>query len=175
MSADVAHTRMHDHQMRVTLEIVRDLVDDQFPAWRSLPIAQVFSEGTVNAIFRVGDQLAARFPLQPVTSKPHGSGCVPKPRPPASCSAAPGSRARARRDRSAQSRLPAAVVGADVDPRHHTSQVDASTSAGFAHDLAEFIAHVRTIDVRGRTFAGTGRGGDLRAHDEWMQVCFQQK
>ena len=40
-------------------------VDDQFPQWRSLPIRPVASEGTVNALFRIGDRLAGRFPLQP--------------------------------------------------------------------------------------------------------------
>lgn len=54
-------------------------------------------------------------------------------------------------------------------PGTTASHVDPSASAGFAHDLAEFITHVRAIDVHGRTFAGDGRGGDLRSHDEWMQ------
>jgi aminoglycoside phosphotransferase (APT) family kinase protein len=44
---------------------------------------------------------------------------------------------------------------------------------GFAEDLAEFIDGVRAIDTRGRNFAGHGRGGDLRAHDEWMSTCFR--
>lgn len=43
---------------------------------------------------------------------------------------------------------------------------DASTSTHFAHDIARFIEEVRAIDLRGRTFAGAGRGGDLRSHDE---------
>jgi aminoglycoside phosphotransferase (APT) family kinase protein len=31
---------------------------------------------------------------------------------------------------------------------------------------------VRAIDTFGRTFTGNGRGGDLQAHDEWIQTCF---
>jgi aminoglycoside phosphotransferase (APT) family kinase protein len=42
----------------------------------------------------------------------------------------------------------------------------------FAHDLAAFIADVRAIDTRGRTFARAGRGGDLRDHDPWVEECF---
>lgn len=42
---------------------VRDLVDQRFPAWRGLPVRAVASSGTVNAIFRIGDGLVARFPL----------------------------------------------------------------------------------------------------------------
>lgn len=39
---------------------------------------------------------------------------------------------------------------------------DPGDSEGFAHDLADLIAEVRSINPRGRTFCGTGRGGDLR-------------
>jgi aminoglycoside phosphotransferase (APT) family kinase protein len=50
---------------------------------------------------------------------------------------------------------------------------DPSGSAAFAHDLAEFISDVRAIGTRGRTFRGTGRGGDLPSHDPWMETCFR--
>lgn len=56
---------MHEGQLLVTAEMVRDLVGGQFPEYARLPIEPVHSEGTVNAIFRIGEQLAARFPLQP--------------------------------------------------------------------------------------------------------------
>jgi aminoglycoside phosphotransferase (APT) family kinase protein len=49
---------------------------------------------------------------------------------------------------------------------------DPGGSVAFAHDLAEFIAGVRAIDTGGRGFDGKGRGGDLRAHDAWMDTCF---
>ncbi|MGH3203845.1 MAG: phosphotransferase, partial [Streptosporangiaceae bacterium] len=44
----------------------------------------------------------------------------------------------------------------------------------FASDLAEFIAAVRAIGTRGRTFTGRGRGGDLKNHDDWMHTCLRQ-
>ena len=56
---------MHPGQLAVTLGTVRELVDAQFPWWRRLAIKPVDSQGTVNAIFRVGDQFAARLPLEP--------------------------------------------------------------------------------------------------------------
>jgi hypothetical protein len=46
-----------------------------------------------------------------------------------------------------------------------------SESASFAADLAEFIAAVRGIDTRGRTYGGNGRGGVLFSHDDWTQEC----
>lgn len=63
---------------------------------------------------------------------------------------------------SVQTWLPG-VVAAEEDP---------GESVAFGHDLAEFVAGVRAIDTRGRTFSGDGRGGDLKAHDRWMQTCF---
>lgn len=49
---------------------------------------------------------------------------------------------------------------------------DPGSSGALAHDLAEFILEVRGLDTRGRTFTGSGRGGNLRSHDAWMETCF---
>ena len=56
---------MHAGQLAVSPQTVRELVDGQFPGWQGLAIKAVNAPGTVNAIFRIGEQLAARFPLQP--------------------------------------------------------------------------------------------------------------
>jgi hypothetical protein len=56
---------MHANQLTVAVDTVRTLVDEQFPEWRSLAIRSIASQGTVNAIFRIGGLFAARFPLQP--------------------------------------------------------------------------------------------------------------
>src|SRR5215217_2737254 len=56
---------MHADQLPLTARTVRRLVDEQFPEWRRLPIREIRSQGTVNGIFRIGDGLAARFPLRP--------------------------------------------------------------------------------------------------------------
>jgi aminoglycoside phosphotransferase (APT) family kinase protein len=55
---------MHKDQLALDVGTVRRLVDEQFPQWRALPIRQVSTAGTVNAIFRLGEDLAARFPLR---------------------------------------------------------------------------------------------------------------
>ncbi len=54
------------------------------------------------------------------------------------------------------------------------TEVDPSTSAGLPHDLAEFINDLRHMDSRGRVFRGDRRGGDLRAHDAWVNTCFER-
>jgi len=166
--------RMHADQLTVTPETVRALVDAQFPRWRGLPVTGVASQGTVNAIFRVGDRLAARFPL-----RPGEVGSVRRWLE----SEAEAARELAGRTRfrtpepvalgepgmgyplpwSVQTWLPG-VVAAEEDP---------GGSVGFAHDLAEFVRGVRALDTRGRTFGGKGRGGDLRSHDARVEVCFE--
>jgi aminoglycoside phosphotransferase (APT) family kinase protein len=56
---------MHPGQLSVSPITVRTLLAEQFPQWQHLRIQGVPSPGTVNAIFRIGDQFVARFPLIP--------------------------------------------------------------------------------------------------------------
>jgi aminoglycoside phosphotransferase (APT) family kinase protein len=166
---------MHDGQLAVSSGMVRTLVDEQFPGWRELAITKVDAAGTVNAIFRIGGNLAARFPLRP------GDAAVVRRRLEAEAAAA---RELAGATRFAtpepvaigepgagyplawavQTWLPG-VTAADDDP---------GGSVAFAHDLAGFISGVRAIGTGGRTFSGRGRGGDLRSHDGWMQTCLER-
>src|SRR3954449_3282027 len=62
--ANASTMKMHANQLTVLPETVRMLVDQQFPEWRSLPVRSIAAQGTVNAVFRIGDRLAARFPLE---------------------------------------------------------------------------------------------------------------
>lgn len=164
---------MHADQLPVPVETVRALVARQFPQWRGLPIRAVAAQGTVNAIFRVGDRLAARFPLRrqdPASSRRWleseadaarelaGSTRFPTPEPIALGEPGAGYPLYW----SVQTWLPG-VVATEEDP---------AESVAFAHDLAEFIGAVRAVGTRGRVFTGEGRGGDLRSHDTWMRTCF---
>lgn len=57
--------KMHDDETDIDERLVRQLLTSQCPCWAELPIEQVDSTGTVNAIFRLGDQLAVRLPRTP--------------------------------------------------------------------------------------------------------------
>jgi aminoglycoside phosphotransferase (APT) family kinase protein len=166
---------MHADQLDVTPSLVRRFVDDQFPDYRSLPIRKVISDGTVNAIFRIGDGVAARFPLQlqdPVAAQAWlesefaaavelaTCSTVPTPRPIAI--GAPGHGYPL--PWTVQTWLPGRVATVD----------DPAASVDFARDLAGFIGALRRADTRGRTFSGTGRGGRLSDHDAWMAECFRE-
>ncbi len=166
---------MHEGQLLVTAEMVRGLVGGQFPEYAGLPIQPVHSEGTVNAIFLIGEHLAARFPLQPgdvdttrrwllgeasAARELLGHTRVPVPEPVAIGEPGAG--------------YPSPWSIQTWVPGTTASETDTSTSDDFAHDLAEFIEDVRSIDVAGRTFTGAGRGGDLRSHDDWLETCFAE-
>lgn len=56
---------MHEDQLDIAEPIVRRLIAEQFPQWRDIPVRGLATSGTVNAIFRIGDDLSARFPLSP--------------------------------------------------------------------------------------------------------------
>jgi aminoglycoside phosphotransferase (APT) family kinase protein len=52
---------MHDDELAIDADLVRRLVAEQLPAWGELPVRMV-GRGTVNAMFRLGDDLAVRLP-----------------------------------------------------------------------------------------------------------------
>jgi aminoglycoside phosphotransferase (APT) family kinase protein len=164
---------MHANQLTVDAATVRSLVDQQFPRWRGLQITPVDAAGTVNRIFRIGDGLSARFPLvvddvAAVRSQLEaeaeagrellGRTRVATPEPVALGNPGAGWPG----PWSVQTWL-AGTVATEQDP---------SGSVAFAHDLAEFVRDVRALPSCGRSFNGTGRGGDLGAHETWVQTCF---
>ncbi|MCK9487099.1 MAG: aminoglycoside phosphotransferase family protein [Dehalococcoidia bacterium] len=56
---------MHPDELHSDEGMVARLVAAQFPRWAALPVRRYDSAGTVNAIYRLGDELAARLPLRP--------------------------------------------------------------------------------------------------------------
>jgi aminoglycoside phosphotransferase (APT) family kinase protein len=54
---------MHDDEVDVDADIVRALLIEQRPDLAVLPLDRIASTGTVNALFRIGDDLVARLPL----------------------------------------------------------------------------------------------------------------
>jgi aminoglycoside phosphotransferase (APT) family kinase protein len=57
--------KMHDGEAEIDVTLVRRLVAAQFPRLAGLQVREVASTGTVNAIYRLGDQLCARLPRLP--------------------------------------------------------------------------------------------------------------
>ena len=166
---------MHADELPVSAARARELLGAQFPRWRDLPVTRVDSPGTVNAVFRVGGRLAARFPLQGAD--------------PAAARRAQQAEATAAGELAAATRFPVPqpVAAGEPGPGYPLpwsvwtwlpgvtgDTDDPAGSADFAADLAAFIGDVRVIATRGRTFNGQGRGGDLKQHDDWMATCLRQ-
>jgi aminoglycoside phosphotransferase (APT) family kinase protein len=55
---------MHDDQVDVDVDVLRRLLAEQRPELANRQITPVVSTGTVNALFRIGDDLVARLPWQ---------------------------------------------------------------------------------------------------------------
>jgi aminoglycoside phosphotransferase (APT) family kinase protein len=164
---------MHADQLDLAEGTVRRLVDQQFPRWRDLAVRELVTAGTVNAIFRIGDDLAARFPL--------------RAQDPAEVRAWLLAEAAAARELADATTVPTpepVAIGEPGDgyplpwsvqtwlPGHDATVEDPAGSTAFAQGLAAFIVSLRAIDTRGRRFPGDGRGGHLTDQDEWMAVCF---
>ncbi|MFD8307775.1 aminoglycoside phosphotransferase family protein [Streptomyces sp. NPDC059690] len=166
---------MHDDQVDVTTDIVAALVQEQFPQWSDKAIQLLSSTGTVNAIFRIGDDLAARFPLRLVDA--------------AQALAVLEREARASAELAQVSRFPVpepVALGKPGSgypmpwsiqtwlPGTVAVHADPSGSDAFAEDLAAFISALRGAETRGRRFDGDNRGGVLAHHDDWMAQCFEE-
>jgi aminoglycoside phosphotransferase (APT) family kinase protein len=162
--------RMHDDRLHVLAGTVAGLVAAQFPQWAGLAVVPVPSDGTVNLLFRVGEDLVARLPMQPGD--------------PQQVSARLEQEAVAAR--ALLGRVPVATpepvaVGAPGPGYPYTwalyrwlpgTTAQAAPAAGSAHrlgeDLGRFVAALRRIGTGGATFAGSGRGGLLPDHDEYV-------
>lgn len=170
---DAAVVDMHRGQLSVPPATVRRLIGEQFPQWKHLPVRPVPSPGTVNAIFRIGDEFVARFPLLAgdgaeevhahllaevaAAQELAGRTRFDTPRPVAV--GVPGSGYPL--PWLVNTWLPGVPATADS---HRDSR-------SFAEDVGDFIHALRSMDTRGRAYNGDGRGGDLLSHDEWMQEC----
>ncbi|MET0190812.1 MAG: aminoglycoside phosphotransferase family protein [Pseudonocardia sediminis] len=166
---------MHSDEVRVGSDVAARLIADQFPRWSHLPVRPVAADGTVNAIHRIGDGLAARFPLQALdpddirrqllgeaSAARELSRCAPVPTPEPVALGEPGHGYP----------LPWSVQ--TWVPGRTATEDDPGGSPAFARDLAGFVATLRAVDTRGRGFSGTGRGGDLPDHDGWMATCLRE-
>lgn len=166
---------MHEGQLTMSAPTVRALIAEQFPHWAGFVITAVRSAATVNALFRIGDGLVARFPVQgadPAAITAHLArewaaaeeiaGASPFPTPLPVALGRPG----------AGYPLPWAVQtwlpGAVATPTSHAG------SLAFAEDLAHLIGRLRAAPTAGRRFAGDNRGGDLARHDRWVADCLDR-
>ncbi len=167
--------RMHDDEIDVSAGQVRALIREQLPRCADLPVVRFAAGGTVNAIFRLGTDLTARFPLRAedpqdvalwirreAQAAAELSGCSPVPVPGPVHLGSPGHGYPL--PWSVQTWIPGSAA----------TPVSNADSTVLARDLAGLIGALRHCDTRGRTFSGRGRGGVIVDHDDWMQECLRR-
>ncbi|BCJ36482.1 hypothetical protein Athai_39850 [Actinocatenispora thailandica] len=57
--------KTHPDEIDIDRALVAGLIEKQFPQWAHLPIVKVASDGTDNAMYRLGDDMAVRLPRLP--------------------------------------------------------------------------------------------------------------
>lgn len=165
--------RMHPDQVELAEEVVGALVAEQFPEWVGLPVRRVISHGTVNALFRLGDEYLLRFPLRPgpqrrdellaeqgLARRLAGKVPVQVPEPVALGEPGPG------------------YAGAWAAYRWIPGEIASDRTIGdadaFAAALAGFVRAVHRLDTEGRSWDGRSRGGPLRSQDDWVRHSLAQ-
>jgi aminoglycoside phosphotransferase (APT) family kinase protein len=66
-------TRMHTDELEIDDALVRRLLNAQFPEWADLPLRRIEPGGTVNAIFRLGEDLSVRLTRREGPTEPGGT------------------------------------------------------------------------------------------------------
>jgi aminoglycoside phosphotransferase (APT) family kinase protein len=63
---------MHADELEIDETLVRGLLAEQFPEWADLPLMLLEPAGTVNAVFRLGDELVLRLARRKGRTEPGG-------------------------------------------------------------------------------------------------------
>lgn len=163
---------MHPDRIPLTTGVASRLLSEQFSEEASDVTELLDTAATTSHVFRLGHRHLARFPLQrgdvegrrrallaEQDAMTEFANACPFPSPRLVFIGRP--------DHgypmpwSVQTWIPGDVA---------TPQAVASSSPA-AHDLARLVLALRSVDVRGRVFEGSGRGGALSDHDDWVAHC----
>jgi aminoglycoside phosphotransferase (APT) family kinase protein len=162
-------SRMHADEIPVGVETVQALLATQFGHWADLPIERVDSSGTVNSMFRLGDDKVVRLPFvahgasgidHEATWLPRLAPHLPVPVPTVRGVGRPGVG------------YPFNWLILDWLDGKHPTPGDEQLSPALAFDLARFIRALRTINTAD---APVGyRGGSFHGLDESVRDCLAQ-
>jgi aminoglycoside phosphotransferase (APT) family kinase protein len=157
---------MHPGQVEILPGTVTRLVAAQFPEWQGQPVRRLISSGTVNALFRVGDEAILRFPLRPSADRERHDALVE------------GQAFARRLATQVTVEVPRPLgLGAPADgypgwwsayawiPGETASSEIFDDATTLARDLAAFVNAVHGLQTDGRTWDGDSRGGPLQTHD----------
>ncbi len=150
---------MHADELEMDEALVRRLLAEQFPEWADLPLSRVEPAGTVNAIFRLGDELSLRLRRREGPTEPGGKELDWLPRLAPSLPLeipVPVAQGRPSGEYPWFWNVYTWVEG-DAAPVEEIDAIEA------ARDLAAFVAALQQVDPAG---APPGRGIPLTERDE---------
>ncbi|MER7810337.1 aminoglycoside phosphotransferase family protein [Streptomyces sp900116325] len=159
---------MHADETESDADLVRRLLRAQFPQWADLPVTPLASGGTVNAIYRLGEDLTVRLPLRPGGAEaiameagllPRLAPLLPLPIPEIVATGTPG-----------EGYPLAWAVHRWIEGRT-PGEGDLAEPERVARDLAGFAVAIRGIDLPGGPPAH--RGNPLIAEDQEMRVAIE--
>lgn len=160
--------------MNITIELVRELVREQYPEWSNLEIRQVEKSGHDNRTFHLGDKMSLRLPSgQEYASqiekelkwlpklKPHISFNIPSP--------------IAKGNPTDIYPFPWAI-NHWIEGENITYE-NVKDLNQLAIDLAKFLKELQSIDASNGPKAGKHnfyRGGDLRVYDKETRIALEK-
>ncbi|UQN29364.1 phosphotransferase [Brachybacterium kimchii] len=166
---------VHEDEIPLTAEVVAERLVAQRPDLAECPLRILPAAGTTSHIVRIGDSLAARFPRR--------RGEVEQVRRDLERE----QRAMAEFARASPLRAPVPEGVGDPGPGFPlpwTLQTwvpgTSATPRGLEHratiarQLAALIGTLRDADPGERRFSGSGRGGRLADHDDWVAHCLHR-
>ena len=163
--------KMHPDELDIDAALVGRLVAERFPQWAGLPVQEVVSAGTENAMYRLGDDMVVRLPRRPDGTRevdkeqrwlprlaPHLPLAVPVP--------------LAKGEPGEGYALPWGVFRwLDGDNVYDAPLGGGTELADAAVELGRFVAALRKVDATGGP--PSWRGGPLAGDDDHVRAAIR--
>jgi aminoglycoside phosphotransferase (APT) family kinase protein len=148
--------RVHEDEHHIDDELVRELIDEQFPQWTDLPLVRA-GDGTVNVIYRLGSDLSIRLPRRAAKDETE-------------------ERVLERLAPSLPIEIPRVVARGNPGPRYPWSwwvvtwlHGEIPTGDLPAEEVAAFLASLQAVDPADAPEPAGGRGNPLAWRDRYVQ------
>ena len=166
---------MHPDQLVLSQELAAQLITDLLPGTDPATIRLLPTSATTSTVVRIGEDLAARFPLEPSDPDAARAALTAEHEAMAEFAAVcplPAPEPVALGEPSAEFPMPWSVQ--TWVPGEVAEPVILEGSDAAADDLAALLLALRAAPTRDRRFQGPGRGGDLTVHEDWVRECLER-
>ena len=166
---------MHPDQLVLSQELAAQLITDLLPGTDPATIRLLPTSATTSTVVRIGEDLAARFPLEPSDPDAARAALTAEHEAMAEFAAVcplPAPEPVALGEPSAEFPMPWSVQ--TWVPGEAAGPVILEGSDAAADDLAALLLALRAAPTRDRRFQGPGRGGDLTVHEDWVRECLER-